>query len=100
MSSENELYETLMELPRSVESYRAFFHDLCTPSELEAMSQRWQIAQLLEKGDLSYREIQEKTRASLTTVGRVARFLSHENNQGYALALKRQSKRITNETQK
>ena len=93
MSLEDDLYETLIALPHSVEAYRAFFRDLCTPAELEAMSQRWQIAQLLEKGDLSYREIQEKTGASLTTVGRVARFLSHESNQGYALALKRLSKK-------
>ena len=34
----------------------AFFRDLCTLSELEAMAHRWQVARLLEQG-LPYLEI-------------------------------------------
>ncbi len=64
-----------------------FLTDLCTPSELRALAARWQVAQLLDEGALSYRDISAQTGASTTTVGRVARFLKEEPNQGYALAL-------------
>lgn len=50
--------------------------DLCTPAELNALSERVHILQFLEHG-LSYREIHAKTGASLTTIGRVARSLQH-----------------------
>jgi len=66
-----------------------FLTDLCTPAELRALVARWQVAKLLNAGDLSYREISEKTGASTTTVGRVARFLNEESYQGYRIALDR-----------
>lgn len=66
-----------------------FLTDLCTPSELRALVARWRVAQLLDEGDLSYRDISEKTGASTTTVGRVARFLNEETYQGYRIALNR-----------
>ncbi len=47
-----------------------FLTDLCTPAELRALAARWQVAKLLDAGDLSYREISEKTGASTTTVER------------------------------
>ena len=59
-----------------------FLKDLCTPSELAALSERWQICLALHRG-LSYREIHAQTGASLTTIGRVARFLKDEPYQGY-----------------
>ena len=67
-----------------------FLTDLCTPAELRALVARWQVAKLLNAGDLSYRDISEKTGASTTTVGRVARFLNDESYQGYRLALDRE----------
>ncbi len=69
-----------------------FLTDLCTPAELRALAARWQVAKLLDVGDLSYREISEKTGASTTTVGRVARFLNEESYQGYRIALDRVQK--------
>ncbi len=69
-----------------------FLTDLCTPAELRALAARWQVAKLLDAGDLSYREISEKTGASTTTVGRVARFLNEESYQGYRIALDRVQK--------
>jgi TrpR-related protein YerC/YecD len=66
-----------------------FLTDLCTPAELRALVARWQVAKLLDAGDLSYREISEQTGASTTTVGRVARFLNEESYQGYRIALDR-----------
>lgn len=52
----------------------AFLKDLCTPTELEAISDRWAIIpRLIQKQP--YRKIQEATGVSVTTVGRVARCL-------------------------
>ncbi|MDA9146492.1 YerC/YecD family TrpR-related protein [Gammaproteobacteria bacterium] len=66
-----------------------FLKDLCTPSELRALEERWAVAQLLFKDKLSYREIASKLKTSTTTVTRVARFLSSEPYQGYKKILKR-----------
>ena len=81
-----ELFQALLtlETPAEVE---AFFRDLCTLSELEAMAHRWQVARLLERG-LPYLEIAERTGASTTTVTRVAHWLKHGEG-GYRLALDR-----------
>jgi len=65
-----------------------FLKDLCTPAELNALAERWQICKALNKG-LSYREIHIKLGASLTTIGRVSRFLKDEPYQGYAKLLQR-----------
>ncbi len=67
-----------------------FLVDLCTPAELRALSERWYVAKLLDKGELSYREINAKTGVSTTTLGRVARFLNDEPHQGYRTLLDRQ----------
>lgn len=66
-----------------------FLKDLCTPAELKALEERWAVAQLLYKDELSYREIAAKLHTSTTTVTRVARFLSSEPYQGYKRILKR-----------
>ena len=47
------------------------------------MEERWKVCQLLSDGELSYREIHKITDASLTTIGRVARFLREEPHGGY-----------------
>lgn len=55
---------------------RAMLIDLCTPAELEAMADRWQVVPLLLRG-VPYRDIHQRTGVSVTTVGRVARCLTH-----------------------
>jgi TrpR-related protein YerC/YecD len=70
-----------------VEDVAAFLRDLCTPAELEAMADRWRVVPLLLQG-LPYREIHERTRVSVTTIGRVARTLEFGEG-GYAAAVKR-----------
>ncbi len=80
---------------QNADEWQRFLTDLCTPAELRALSARWQVAQLLDQGLLSYREISERTGASTTTVGRVARFLFEEPHQGYRLALDRVAKKDT-----
>ena len=69
------------------EDVRAFLLDLCTPAELESMADRWKVVPLLIEG-VPYREIHERTRVSVTTVGRVARTLEHGAG-GYHAAVRR-----------
>lgn len=82
----DELLETILRLEDADEA-RAFFRDLCTVSELEAMAQRWSVVRLLEQGN-SYQEVSRRTGASTTTVTRVAHWLRHGEG-GYRLALSR-----------
>ena len=72
---------------RSVEECRSFFRDLCTPAELQAMADRWAVVECLRRG-LPYREVQRVTGVSLTTIGRVARYLA-QGAGGYQLAVNR-----------
>lgn len=74
----------------SIAEMERFMVDLCTPAELRALSERWLVARLLDKGDASYRDINAKTGVSTTTIGRVARFLKDEPHQGYRAVLDRQ----------
>ncbi|MDR2416556.1 MAG: transcriptional regulator [Holosporales bacterium] len=67
----------------------AFLADLCTPAEVKAFVERWRVCQLLDRDASSYREIRESTGASLTTIGRVARFLRNEKHGGYRNLLKK-----------
>lgn len=67
----------------------AFLGDLCTPSEIHALAERWYVARLLDQGSMTYREIHDATGVSTTTVVRVARFLRQEANGGYRRVLDR-----------
>ncbi len=82
--AEESLCRALLSLDK-VSAMRAFLRDLCTPSELEALTDRWRVVPYILKG-LPYREIHERTAVSITTIGRVARFLS-QGNGGYLAAL-------------
>jgi TrpR-related protein YerC/YecD len=86
--SENELFKAVTKL-RNEDECRKFFYDLCTPAEISAMSERWYVARLLDKGGMSYRDIMEKTGISTTTISRVARFMYQEKYQGYKKILER-----------
>jgi len=59
----------------TAEEAALFFGDLCTPAELEAMADRWEVVPLLRQG-VAYRRIHEQTGVSVTTITRVARSLS------------------------
>jgi TrpR-related protein YerC/YecD len=85
-ADEAELISALLSL-NTPEDMQAFLEDLCTPSEIRAFAERFKVARLLDQGDLSYREISEKTGASTTTVTRVARFLRDMPHKGYRRAL-------------
>lgn len=64
-----------------------FLLDLCTPTELQALADRWIVVEPLMQ-ELPYRQIHETTRVSVTTIGRVARCLNFGSG-GYSLAYKR-----------
>jgi TrpR-related protein YerC/YecD len=87
-SAEVSLCEALAGLA-SVEEMRAFLHDLCTPAEIEVMVDRWRVVPFLLEGR-SYREIHERTAVSITTIGRVARYLN-QGNGGYMAAAARRN---------
>ena len=82
------LYDAILSL-KTREEVEAFMADLCTPAELRAFGERWQVARLLDAGDRTYREIAAEAHASPTTVVRVARYLKDMPHQGYRLALDR-----------
>ena len=82
--AEESLCRALLSLD-SVAGMRAFLRDLCTPSELEALTDRWRVVPYILKG-MPYREIHDRTAVSITTIGRVARFLS-QGSGGYLAAL-------------
>ena len=69
------------------EEMERFLVDLCTPAELRALAERWHVAQILDVGEQSYRDINALTGVSTTTIGRVARFLRDEPHQGYRAVL-------------
>ena len=71
---------------QDIQGCRRFFKDLCTPAELQALVDRWQVVGYLQQ-DLPYRRIHDMTGVSVTTIGRVARFLS-DGFGGYAAAIK------------
>ncbi len=70
-----ELYEAILQL-QDIEECIAFFEDLCSPTELSAMEQRYEVMSLLLQ-DKVYLEILDKTSASTATISRVKRVLDY-----------------------
>lgn len=85
-AAENALYQAVVSLQTPAEC-ADFLRDLCTPAELQALVDRWQVVELLEQG-LTYRRIHDLTGISVTTIGRVARFLT-DGFGGYRTAIDR-----------
>lgn len=85
-----DLLKTIVSL-RTEEEAARFFRDLCTISELEAMSHRWHAARLVDEGR-PYLEVSRTTGASTATVTRVAHWLKYGEG-GYRLALDRRKRR-------
>lgn len=82
---QHQLYEAILAL-KSIEEAKQFFEDLCTPTERQAMADRWLVVEPIKQG-IPYRTIYEQTGVSVTTIGRVARCLSF--GQGYNLVYDR-----------
>ncbi len=80
------LYEAILTL-KNVDECSRFFDDICTIKELEAISQRLEVAMLLNKGKV-YTDIASKTGASTATISRVNKCLSYGSG-GYTIVLDR-----------
>lgn len=74
-------------LIQNTEEALGFFTDLCTPAELEAMADRWQVVPLLQ-AKIPYRTIHEQTGVSVATITRIARCIQFGSG-GYRLIAER-----------
>ena len=89
-SQENDsLFEAILSLESTEECYR-FFEDLMTIKELKDVSQRWQVAKMLDEGK-TYTEVAETTKASSATISRVSKCLSYGAG-GYTAVLEKTRK--------
>lgn len=95
-SNLKDLYEAFAVL-KTAEEIEQFMEDLCTPQELVAIAQRYQIAKLLSE-DCRYAEIVERTGTSTATISRVNRSLKMVSSGGYDIVFSRlQDKQETTE---
>lgn len=85
-SAERELGRALLSA-NTTDEMLALLRDLCTPAELEAIVDRWRVVPLLRAGR-PYRDIHDCTGVSVTTIGRIARFLDNGHG-GYQMAYER-----------
>ncbi len=76
------LFEAILKLETQEECYR-FFEDICTIKEVQAISQRFEVAKLL-KQNKTYNEIESETGASTATISRINRSLNY-GADGYRL---------------
>lgn len=72
------LYQKFLQLETPEQCYR-FLQDVCSYSELSAMEQRFNIAEMLVDKRI-YTDIMEKTGASSAIISRVNRVLSAEDS--------------------
>lgn len=77
-------FEAVLKL-ESIEEARSFFEDLCTIKELEAISQRIEVASMLKAGK-NYQEVSRVTGASTATISRVNKCLVYGSG-GYNAVL-------------
>lgn len=82
----DQLFEAVLSLKTKEECY-IFFEDVCTINELLSLSQRFEVAKMLQQKK-TYLEISEKTGASTATISRVNRSLSY-GNDGYEMVFER-----------
>ena len=72
---------------KTMEECYAFFEDLCTVPELKALSQRLQVAKMLNEHRV-YSDIVQETGASTATISRVNRSLNY-GSDGYHIIFER-----------
>lgn len=80
------LFKAILSLKTMEECYN-FFDDLCTVPELKALSQRLDVAKMLNEGCV-YSDIVAKTGASTATISRVNRSLNY-GSDGYKIIFER-----------
>lgn len=82
----SKLYKAILTL-KTVDECAAFFDDICTIQELEALCQRFQVACELSEGK-SYIDINKTTGASTATICRVSKCLNYGDG-GYKTVIER-----------
>ena len=85
-----ELFDAVLTLKTREECF-ALFSDICTVTEIQSISQRLRVAELLRSG-MSYNAITAKTGVSAATISRVSRCLEYGEG-GYDLAINRLEER-------
>lgn len=80
------LFNAILQLKNKEECY-AFFEDVCTIKEIQSISQRFTVAQMLTEGKV-YSDIVAETGASTATISRVNRSLNY-GNDAYRTAFER-----------
>ena len=80
------LFEAVTHL-NTVEECAAFFEDICTIKEIQDLSQRLQVAAMLNQGE-KYQTIEQSTGASTATISRVNKCLLYGSG-GYRTVLER-----------
>lgn len=85
----DQFYSAILSL-ETKEECKAFFDDICTIKELQDLSQRLQVALMLDKG-MNYQEISKQTSVSSATISRVNRCLNYGDG-GYRTVLDRMDK--------
>lgn len=79
------LIETLLAMPDK-KTAKKFLRDLCTLSELRAMSERFEVVKRIAEGQ-NYRQISKETGVSTATITRVGHWLKNGEG-GYEWALR------------
>ena len=92
---EQDFYEAVLSL-QTIEDCRNFFEDISTIKELQAMSQRFRVACLLDSGS-NYVEVSEATGASSATISRVNRCLNYGGGYRAALDNLKKAGKLSNE---
>ncbi|MDD4363147.1 MAG: YerC/YecD family TrpR-related protein [Atribacterota bacterium] len=82
----DQLFKAIMLLENIGECYR-FFEDVATINEIKELSQRLEVARMLDEGFI-YEDIVQKTGASSATISRVKKCLNY-GADGYQLILKK-----------
>ncbi len=85
----DDLFAAILSL-KTVEECYMLFDDLCTVSELNAIGQRFKVANMLS-GKSTCNAIAKKTGASTATISRVNRCLNYGSG-GYNLVIERNAK--------
>ena len=85
----DQLFDAILSLKTREECYQ-FFDDVATMNEIRSLSQRLQVAKMLNEGS-TYNAIEKQTKASTATISRVRRCLDYGSG-GYETVLKRINK--------
>lgn len=84
----DELFKAMLKL-KSIDEYYRFFDDICTIKEVLDISQRLQIAKMLNENK-SYQDISAEIGVSTATISRVNRCLMYGSG-GYKLVLEKEN---------